>query len=86
MMSYPAPSDAESNSGSFSRKQPKNDIWTNYKAYLARTSIVIPIPPPLYRPLPEWVKRTVLLDFPMFRFDEEKDGTAALEESRRQDA
>ncbi|CAD6565422.1 MAG: hypothetical protein TREMPRED_001271 [Tremellales sp. Tagirdzhanova-0007] len=84
MMSYPAPSHAES--GSFSPGEPKNDIWAKYKSYLASTSIVIPIPPQLYKPLPEWLKRTALLDFPMFRFDEEKDGRTANEEARRQDA
>ncbi|RSH90339.1 hypothetical protein EHS25_001673 [Saitozyma podzolica] len=65
---------------------PENDVWSNYKRYLSRTSILIPIPPPLYRPLPEWVKRTILLDLPMYRFDEEKDGRKALEEAKRQDA
>ena len=66
--------------------QAKNDVWKNYKAYLATTSIVLPVPPRLYRPLPEWMKRTILLDFPMFKFDEEKDGKAALDEARRQEA
>lgn len=53
------------------------------QAYLARTSILFPIPPSIYRRLPEVIKRTVLLDFPMFKFDEEKDGPAAVEEERR---
>ncbi|ORY27802.1 hypothetical protein BCR39DRAFT_537367 [Naematelia encephala] len=57
----------------------KNDHWRNYKAYLARTSVVLPIPPQVYKPIPEWVKRTILLDFPMFRFDEAIDGREALE-------
>jgi hypothetical protein len=30
---------------------------------------LIPIPPTLYRPLPKVVKRTILLDFPLYRFD-----------------
>lgn len=84
MMSHPAPADSEP--GSFTRGEAKNETWNNYKTYLARTSIVLPIPPQLYRPLPEWMKRTVLLDFVFFRFDEEKDGSAAIEEARRQDA
>lgn len=86
MMSHPSPSDSEHPTESETRGKAQNDIWTNYKSYLARTSIVIPIPPQIYRPLPEWMKRTVLLDFPMFWFDEEKDGAAAIEEARRQDA
>jgi hypothetical protein len=67
----------------FSNPEPKNDSWAKYKDYLARTSILIPFPPALYRSLPEVVKRTVLLDFPFYRFDEEKDGREALEEERK---
>lgn len=57
--------------------------WSKYHQYLASTSILVPIPPALYRPLPEWVKKTALLDFPMYRFDEGKDGRDALDERRR---
>ena len=81
-MSYPASSEGEDDHA----RMPKDDTWDNYKAYLRRTSIVIPCPPALYKPLPEWFKRTVLLDFPIYRFDEKKDGQAAREEARRQDA
>ncbi|KAK4702709.1 hypothetical protein P7C70_g3520, partial [Phenoliferia sp. Uapishka_3] len=62
------------------------DKWADYKAYLSRTSILFPIPPPLYRHLPGIMKRTVLLDFPMFKFDEHADGPAAVEEERRKSA
>jgi hypothetical protein len=41
-----------------------------YRAYLDETSILIPLPPALYRPLPKVVKRTILLDFPFYQFDE----------------
>lgn len=75
-------SERELNS-SFSNPEPKNDTWANYKQYLSKTSILIPIPPQLYRPLPEVVKRTLLLDFPFYRFDEGKDGKEALEEERK---
>ena len=66
-------------------KEEHRDAWSNYKAYLSRTSILIPIPSSIYRPLPEWVKKTVLLDFPMYKFDEGSDGQAALaaEEEQR---
>jgi hypothetical protein len=74
--------DSDSNER-FSNPEPKNDHWANYKKYLAKTSILIPIPPQLYKPLPEFVKRSVLLDFPMYRFDEKKDGQEALEEERK---
>ncbi|KIK60327.1 hypothetical protein GYMLUDRAFT_43625 [Collybiopsis luxurians FD-317 M1] len=56
--------------------------WPNYKEYLRRTSVLVPVPPFIYRPLPQWLKSTILLDFPMYRFDEGKDGTAAIEELR----
>lgn len=46
------------------------NAWVAYRAYLDETSILIPIPPTLYRPLPKVVKRTVLLDFPLYQFDE----------------
>ncbi|KAK1229620.1 hypothetical protein PQX77_007313 [Marasmius sp. AFHP31] len=59
-----------------------SSAWSNYKEYLRSTSILIPIPPQVYRPLPAVVKRTLLLDLPIYRFDEEKDGAAAIEEVR----
>jgi hypothetical protein len=45
------------------------DAWAAYQSYLEETSILIPIPPALYRPLPKTVKRTILLDFPYYQFD-----------------
>ena len=48
------------------------NAWAAYRAYLDETSILIPIPPSLYRPLPKVVKRTILLDFPFYQFDESK--------------
>ncbi|TFK18451.1 DUF1295-domain-containing protein [Coprinopsis marcescibilis] len=45
------------------------DAWNRYQEYLDSTSILIPIPPVLYRPLPPVVKRTLLLDFSFFQFD-----------------
>lgn len=55
----------------------------NYQAYLQSTSILIPLPPALYCPLPVWLKRSVLLDFPVYQFHEGTDRKAALEEERR---
>jgi hypothetical protein len=46
------------------------NAWAAYRAYLDDTSILIPIPPPLYRPLPTAVKRTILFDFAFYQFDE----------------
>jgi hypothetical protein len=46
------------------------NAWAAYRTYLDDTSILIPIPPALYRPLPKVVKRTILLDFRFYQFDE----------------
>jgi len=46
------------------------NVRTAYRAYLDETSILIPIPPALYRPLPKAVKRTILLDFPIYQYEE----------------
>jgi hypothetical protein len=58
------------------------DAWAAYRAYLDETSILIPLPPALYRPLPKAVKRTVLLDFPFYQFDEGEE--AADDTTRRE--
>lgn len=60
-----------------------SNAWRQYKAYLKRTSILIPLPPSLYTHIPEIFKKTLLLDFPIYRFDEEKDGSSAREEDRK---
>ena len=54
------------------------NAWEAYCAYLDDTSILIPIPPVLYRPLPKVVKRTILFDFSFYQFDESEaaDGAA----------
>ncbi|KAL1667863.1 hypothetical protein GGF50DRAFT_124484 [Schizophyllum commune] len=75
LMSH-GPQSEEASSGS-------PDAWTNYKAHLVRTSVLIPLPPALYRPLPLWMKRTVLMDFPWYQFDERRDGPGAVEEERK---
>ncbi|KAF8517929.1 DUF1295-domain-containing protein [Hysterangium stoloniferum] len=55
------------------------DAWTKYKAYLHSTSILIPLPPTLYRPLPTAMKTWLLLDLPIFMYNEKTDGQMALE-------
>ncbi|KAF8159750.1 hypothetical protein B0H34DRAFT_704665 [Crassisporium funariophilum] len=59
-----------------------SDAWAQYKAYLKKTSILIPLPPMLYKHLPSIVKQTVLFDFPIYRFDEARDGPAAVDLAR----
>ncbi|KAG6841081.1 hypothetical protein C0991_001989 [Blastosporella zonata] len=59
------------------------DAWPQYKEYLNRTSLLIPIPQTIYRRLPDWIKKTVLLDFSMYRFDDNgEDGRRAKEEAQ----
>ena len=58
------------------------DAWKNYKEYLNSVSLLIPLPPALYRRMPAWIKQTILLDWPMYRFDEDSEGKSAIEESR----
>jgi hypothetical protein len=53
------------------------NAWEAYRAYLDDTSILIPIPPALYRPLPKVVKRMILFDFPFYQFDESEAGDGA---------
>ncbi|KAI5121877.1 hypothetical protein M0805_001083 [Coniferiporia weirii] len=64
-------------------KDEHRGAWAKYKEYLRSTSILVPLPPALYRPLPMFIKRTVLLDFPIYQFNETTDGPEAIEEDRR---
>lgn len=60
--------------------------WSRYKTYVKRTSVLIPFPNFIYERFPE-VLRWIFLDFPFYRFDENKDGPKALqeEEQKRKD-
>ena len=51
------------------KKQAESDNPEAYLDYVLSTSIFFPLPPQLYRPLPLWLKRTVLLDFPFYQYD-----------------
>jgi hypothetical protein len=53
--------------------------WAGYQRYLKRTSILIPLPPQIYEHIPVFIKRTILLEFPLYVFDPAKhsDGAAA---------
>ncbi|KAK8058793.1 3-oxo-5-alpha-steroid 4-dehydrogenase [Apiospora phragmitis] len=53
--------------------------WEGYQRYLRRTSILIPFPPQVYEHLPTIVKRTLLLEFPMYVFDPAKHSEGAQE-------
>ena len=49
-------------------KQWKNGNWPEYSEYLKRTSVLIPFPPSLYEKLPQIIKSTLFLEFPIYRF------------------
>jgi hypothetical protein len=50
------------------KRYQKLQNWEEYNGYLRRTSILFPIPPSIYAPIPTFFKRTVLLEFPMYVF------------------
>ncbi|PWN96590.1 DUF1295-domain-containing protein [Tilletiopsis washingtonensis] len=81
-----APRDGDGSLEPFGKRQREEDPWRRMQAFRNRTSLLIPLPPALYKPLPTWLKRTVLLDFPFYNFDEHKDGPKALEEEQKKQA
>lgn len=52
--------------------------WNEFKTYLDNTSILIPIPSSVYGKLPRWIKVWVLFDWPIYRFNEEKEGEGLI--------
>lgn len=48
------------------RADKKHAKKEEYRTYKKRTSVLFPIPNALYAPLPDAVKRTILLDFPLY--------------------
>lgn len=63
--------------GAKKRYEAGGSQWEAYKTYLNRTSILIPLPPALYAPLPTIIKRTLLLEWPIYVFDPAKHADAA---------
>ncbi|KAJ2902464.1 hypothetical protein MKZ38_000593 [Zalerion maritima] len=50
------------------------ETWEGYKRYLGKTSMLMPLPPKVYAPLPTWLKRTILMEWGLYRFDPEVHG------------
>lgn len=71
--------------GAKKRYEKGGEQWTEFKAYTERTSILIPLPPPLYRPLPTFLKRSLLLEFPMYVFDPQKHADQKVVQEREQE-
>lgn len=55
----------------------KGNNWAEYKRWMDRTSILIPFPPQLYEKTPVFIKRTILLEFPLYVFDPSKHSSVA---------
>lgn len=73
------------------KRYEKGMNWEGYRRYLNRTSILIPFPPQVYEKLPTIIKRTILLEFPIYVFDPAKhsdiaNGHASAEEGRHRDS
>ncbi|MCJ1310942.1 hypothetical protein MMC25_004610 [Agyrium rufum] len=58
--------------GAKKRYEKGGEQWEEYKRYTERTSIMIPIPPQIYVHIPIFIKRTLLLEFPIYVFDLKK--------------
>jgi steroid 5-alpha reductase family enzyme len=56
----------------YEKSGPDGQEWLDYKRYTEQTSILVPFPPQLYRPLPTFLKRTLFLEFPFYVFDPAK--------------
>jgi hypothetical protein len=57
------------------KRYEKSLNWDAYREYLRRTSIIYPIPPIVYAPMPTFLKRTLFLEFPMYVFTPMEDGS-----------
>ena len=57
--------------------------WLRYEEYVKKTSVLIPFPTLLYRRFPE-ILRWIFLDFPIYRFNAEKEGPKAIQEEEAQ--
>jgi len=61
------------------KRYQKSQNWEAYREHLRRTSILYPIPPAIYAPIPTILKRTLFLEFPVYVFHPGKED----EEERR---
>ena len=60
--------------------------WEAYERYLKRTSILTPFPPQIYERLPTFLKRTILLEFPIYVFDPKKHSDQVRESTQQPQA
>jgi hypothetical protein len=64
------------------KRYQKSQNWEGYSEYLRRTSIFFLIPPVIYAPLPTFIKRTILLEFPIYVFLPSKEDEGERRKSR----
>lgn len=64
---------------------PDGEGWLQYKRWTENTSILIPMPPALWRALPQFIKRTVGFEWPMYVFVPEKHADMAKVKRRMQE-
>lgn len=56
---------------------PNGESWLQYKRWTENTSILIPMPPAIWKALPAFVKRTIGFEWPMYVFVPEKHADMA---------
>ena len=64
------------------KRYQKSQNWEAYSEYLRRTSIIYPLPSAIYAPIPTFIKRTLLLEFPMYVFHPGKEDEEERKKSR----
>lgn len=65
-------------SSAVSQVEDNQDLWKEYQIYLDQTSILFPIPSKLYRLIPNSIKRSLLLDWSIYRFDSNSEEAKQL--------
>lgn len=69
----------------FEADGPGGTQWRQFQSWLDGTSILIPMPPALWRVLPPFVKRTVGLEWPIYVFVPEKHADMDQVKKRQQE-
>lgn len=69
----------------FEKDGPDGAVWTQHREWLESTSILIPMPPFLWRALPTVVKRTIGFEWPIYVFEPSKHADLKSVEERRRE-
>ena len=69
----------------FEKDGPDGAVWTQHREWLESTSILIPMPPFLWRALPTVVKRTIGFEWPIYVFEPSKHADLKYVEERRRE-